>query len=108
MAARTNSSRVMGVRSTKTTPSGKSAATSPATAMASRVLPIPPGPVIVSRRTSLPRNRSLTLARSSARPMSGVSGTGRGSMPSGAGVSAMSFGAGKGGAKRSMTAAEMT
>ena len=48
----TRSGSVSGERSTKTTPSGKSSTIPTATAMASRVLPDPPGPVRVTSRTS--------------------------------------------------------
>ena len=43
----------------------------------SRVFPVPPGPVIVSRRTSSRRSSARIAARSAVRPTSGVIGAGR-------------------------------
>ncbi len=48
----TRAGSVSGERSTKTTPSGKASPISTATAIASRVLPLPPAPVKVTNRTS--------------------------------------------------------
>jgi hypothetical protein len=62
---------------TNQTPSRKSAATSSATRTASRVLPTPPGPVSVTRRTPRRRSRSATAATSRTRPTKLVSGTGK-------------------------------
>jgi hypothetical protein len=58
---------------TNTTRSNASRASS-ATCNANRVLPTPPGPVSVSRRTSGWRSRSRSDAISSSRPTRGVSG----------------------------------
>ena len=62
---------------TNTTPFLKSAPSSAATRRASRVFPIPPAPVSVTRRTSGLCRCALTHAASSSRPTSGVSGSGR-------------------------------
>ena len=56
---------------------GEAASNSAATSIARRVLPTPPGPVSVTRRTSGRRSRSRTAATSRSRPTSGVSGRGR-------------------------------
>ena len=64
-------------RSTKTAPSRSSRPSSAATASPSRVLPAPPGPVSVTRRTSSRRRSATTAATSSRRPTSGVGGVGR-------------------------------
>ena len=65
-------------RATNQTPSANaSAAASAAARRASRVLPTPPGPVSVTRRTSGRRSSSPTAAISRSRPTSEVSGTGR-------------------------------
>ena len=50
---------------------------SAATWSARRVLPTPPGPVNVTRRTSFRRSRSWMAVISRSRPTSGVSGMGR-------------------------------
>ena len=76
MVDRTKAGSLMGAKETKETPSGKSARTSVATCNARRVLPTPPGPVRVSRRTSELRSRAVTAASSCLRPMRGVSGAG--------------------------------
>ena len=65
-----------GARSTKTTPSRKRSMSSPATAVATRVLPLPPAPVRVSRRTSSSRSISLRRATSRLRPTRRVGGIG--------------------------------
>ena len=49
-----------------------------ATSIASRVLPMPPGPISVTRCTSGSRSKAATAAISSSRPMIGVSGAGSG------------------------------
>ncbi len=64
-------------RETKKTPSGKASSRLAATSRLSRVLPMPPGPVIVSRRRSSRCMSARIAALSSARPMSGVVGAGR-------------------------------
>jgi hypothetical protein len=48
-----------------------------ASSMASRVLPIPPGPVSETRRISSRRSRSRRIPRSSSRPINGVGSAGR-------------------------------
>src|SRR5262249_53594680 len=55
-----------------------SAAASPAICSANRVLPTPPGPVRVRRRTSSRRSNASPAAASASRPMSGVGGIGKG------------------------------
>ena len=77
MVFRTRWGASIGERSTKTTPSGKSFATSAAAAMARRVLPTPPGPVKVSRRTAGSRTRETTAASSWSRAIRSVNGRGR-------------------------------
>ena len=62
----------------KAVPSANSSANSAATWIASRVLPTPPGPVRVSRRTSGRRSNSRMAASSRSRPTSGVRGSGGG------------------------------
>src|SRR5215207_5430089 len=74
MAEATRPVSLIGARSTKVTPSGKSSATIAAALKASRVLPTPPGPVKVRRGTSSRTNRSRTAASSRSRPISGVRG----------------------------------
>ena len=54
-----------------------SSATSAAACSASRVFPVPPGPVSVSSRTLSSRRRPTTSSSSRARPRNGVAGTGR-------------------------------
>ena len=63
---------------TKATPSAESGAHCSATAIARRVLPTPPGPVSVSRRTSGRRSSARRVASSTSRPISRVRGTGSG------------------------------
>src|SRR5215217_2728354 len=74
MAEATRPGSLIGARSTKVTPSGKSSATIAAALKASRVLPTPPGQVKVRRGTSSRTNRSRTAASSRSRPISGVRG----------------------------------
>ena len=62
---------------TKKTPSSKSSSTSAAACKARRVLPVPPGPVSVSRRTSSCPSRSHTSSTSRSLPTSGVGWSGR-------------------------------
>ena len=64
-----------GARSTNHTPSGKVSTISAATWIASRVLPVPPVPVSVSRRDR--SSSCLTRDISAVRPIKGVSCTGR-------------------------------
>ncbi len=59
-------------RGTKKTPSAKSSTNSAATCSPRRVLPIPPGPVRVRRRTWGRQSRSRTAATSRSRPTRGV------------------------------------
>ena len=77
MVGTTRVGSVSGERSTKTTPSGKRRVIAAATAMASRVLPTPPGPVSVSNRTSSSCSLACSAATSVSRPMSRVSGAGK-------------------------------
>ena len=73
----TSSGSAIGASATKNTPCGKSSTSSAAAWSASRVLPVPPGPVSVSSRTSSRRSSSATAASSRSRPISGVGWTGR-------------------------------
>ncbi len=56
---------------------GKASSTSAATCTLKRVLPTPPGPVSVTRRTSARRTSVAIMVRSCSRPKSGVSWAGR-------------------------------
>ena len=62
---------------TKYTPSGNPGTDWCATAIASRVLPDPPGPVNVTNRTPAEPTRAVSSATSPSRPTSGVAGRGR-------------------------------
>ena len=73
----TSAGSAIGASATKNTPCGKSSTSSAAAWSPSRVLPVPPGPVSVSRRTSSRRSCSTTAATSRSRPISGVGWTGR-------------------------------
>ncbi len=75
MADATSAGSVTGSRATKNAPSGYSSATSAATWRLSRVLPVPPGPVSVSRRERPRRSRASATSRS--RPTKVVSCVGR-------------------------------
>ena len=75
--AATRSGSTREARGTKTMPSGKASASSPATRSASLVLPIPPGPVRVSRWTSSRRRSAVTAAISRCRPTNEVACVGR-------------------------------
>jgi len=77
-------------RLTVTTPSAKALSRPATTCWARRVLPTPPGPVSVSRRTSGWRSRCATAASSRSRPSNGVSGAGSASMNSPGALSAVS------------------
>jgi hypothetical protein len=63
-------------RGTKATPSANAPRKRSATSTASRVLPTPPGPVRVNRRTSTRCRRRATVVASSSRPIKGVIGKG--------------------------------
>src|SRR3954447_9994004 len=76
MAGATRPGSRMVSSSTLRTPSRNTSATTAAAATARRVLPTPPGPVRVTRRTTGSRNRATISARSPSRPISGVSGVG--------------------------------
>ncbi len=65
------------VRSTKATPSENSSRSSAATWRASLVLPVPPGPVRLTRRAEGRHSRAQTAATSTARPIKLVGGAGR-------------------------------
>src|SRR5215831_6192226 len=78
-AAVTIAGSVTWIRSTNHTPSRRAGATSAATLIASRVLPMPPGPVAVTRRCSA--RAAVSAARSPVRPINGVTGTGRARLP---------------------------
>ena len=62
---------------TKHVPSAKSRARRSAAAMARRVLPMPPGPLSVSKRHSGPERISAMRPTSISRPTNGVAGRGR-------------------------------
>ncbi len=68
-------------RSTKNAPSASSWPNSAAAAMATRVLPTPPGPVSVSSATSRSRSDEQTAATSRPRPTSRVVGVGKRRLP---------------------------
>ena len=72
MAGTTRAGSWTGVRSTKYVPSANDAATSWATASASRVLPTPPGPVTVTVGTASSSRSVRAVARSAIRPTKGV------------------------------------
>ena len=76
MVDRTSSGSRTGARSMKTTPPGKSGVTRPAASIASRVLPTPPGPVSVIRRTARCVIRFVRSA-SWVRPIKAVGAAGR-------------------------------
>src|SRR5205823_11193895 len=63
--------------STRNTPSEKSAARACPAASASRVFPVPGGPVSVTSRTSSRRSSPVSRWSSASRPTSGVVGVGR-------------------------------
>ena len=65
-----------GARSTNAMPSGNAASTARAAATASRLFPMPPGPVIVTSRCSSSMSIRVTASSSSSRPSSRVSGDG--------------------------------
>jgi hypothetical protein len=77
MADVTKAGSVMGASATKNAPSSNSSSSSAAICKPRRVLPMPPGPVRVSKRTSSPRRRSRTSLSSRSRPTSGVGWAGR-------------------------------
>ena len=77
MVGRANAGSRRGARFTKYTPSGNASLSSAATCSARRVLPMPPGPVRVSKRTSSRRSRRPTAATSCSRPMNAVGWTGK-------------------------------
>src|SRR6266852_1889892 len=76
-----------GERSTTYTPSGNALATSPATSMASRVLPVPPAPCRVSRRVASLLGRSRIQRTSALRPTNGPGWAGKPPPLTGVGVS---------------------
>ena len=61
-------------RSTNTAPPGKADASRRRTSVARRVLPTPPGPVMVTRRCAPDCTRARSSSISASRPMSGVDG----------------------------------
>jgi hypothetical protein len=72
MAEITQAGSITEARSTNQTPSSNARSVSPATSIASRVLPVPPGPVSVKRRAPF-NNRRLISAIWACRPMKRVS-----------------------------------
>jgi len=76
IAAGTNVARETGASGTRSTRSGPRSTRARATAIASRVLPTPPGPVNVTSRCS-PWRRATTRPISPSRPSSEVKGAGR-------------------------------
>jgi hypothetical protein len=91
MVGSTREGSVSGARSMCTMPSGYRSLAPSATASASRDLPIPPGPTIVTIRTPGSSSRSNTRVRSWSRPMSRVTGRGSGGIGAGRGGSAGAF-----------------
>ena len=87
IAPRSPSGLVTDSSGTNATPAGKPSAVRSPTASASRVLPIPPGPVSVTSRASGLRMRPVTSSIACSRPTSDVVATGRGSGPRAAGDS---------------------
>ena len=73
-AAVTIAGSVTWIRSTNHTPSRRAGASSAATLSASRVLPMPPGPVAVTMRCSA--SAAASTVRSPVRPMNDVTGSG--------------------------------
>jgi hypothetical protein len=71
------SGSLRGARGTKATPSANDSPERPATSKARRVLPTPPGPSRVTRRTSSRRRRRAAATASFSRPTNGVGGAGR-------------------------------
>ncbi len=71
MVGMTSSGSLTGASGTKQTPSEKSFNSAFATASPSRVLPTPPVPISVSKRTSGCRNRVQSSTSSSSRPKKG-------------------------------------
>src|SRR3954447_11520263 len=76
MAGTTRGGSVIGASSTATTPSSNPDSASLPAAKADLVLPTPPGPVSVTRRTSSRRSWAATSRTSRSRPTSGVNGRG--------------------------------
>ena len=70
MVEATRAGSLSGASATKHTPFGNFVDEFGATWSARRVFPIPPGPVKVSKRTSVPRRSLRTAATSWARPIS--------------------------------------
>ena len=91
VASRSRSST--SARGTKKIPSPKSPSLLPAASTASRVFPLPPGPIIVINRTSARSRYASSRFNSSSRPMNGVTKAGRGATGSG-GAAAAVVGAG--------------
>ena len=77
ISGRTRPGSVTIASSTANVPSSNSSTRSAATCIARRVLPVPPGPVRVTSRTSSSRTSRRTASSSSSRPMSGVGCAGR-------------------------------
>src|SRR5215469_15752059 len=71
-----SSGSLRGARETKRTPSAKASRSSMATSSARRVLPTPPVPVRVTKRTSTRLRRAHTAVISCSLPTSGAGGTG--------------------------------
>ncbi len=77
MVGMTSKGSLMGASDIKKTPLTNTSRSSEATCRPRRVLPVPPGPVKVTRRTSSRRRSCPMVATSVSRPMSGVGCTGR-------------------------------
>ncbi len=77
MAAMTRVGSLTRASSTKQTPAAKPARTAWATSSARRVLPTPPVPVSVTRRTAACRSKVQMASCSCSRPISAVIGAGR-------------------------------
>ena len=77
MAGTTSDGSVIGARSTNQTPSGNAGPSAVPASSARRVLPLPPGPVSVSRLTSSRSSSAVTAASSRSRPTSASRRSGR-------------------------------
>ena len=77
MVEATSSGSLMGASATKKTPPSNSSKSSAAACSPRRVLPVPPGPVSVSSRTSGRRRRPAISESSFSRPTNGVGWVGR-------------------------------
>ncbi len=82
IAGTTSAGSVTAASETNATEPSNAGASRRASAIASRVFPIPPGPVSVTMRSPSPRMSAATSSSSRSRPTSDVSGSGSGSVVS--------------------------